>query len=641
MHNSFENQRVLPFKITDQVRLRSYLSDSTRPVLRVYMVEKTRENENQNVEEEEEKEDFFDDMLDDLEMNIPDDDQTPTPVDATNTLCSSSQSTQYGNLQDDGTDFFIGMSFKDKNELSNTLFISCVKKDFRIKVISLSSVFCFKCANSNCHWWLREVKKASSNRFVIHKHEKHHTCGSEHISGQNSHATAKVYASMGITKDLVRGTLEHGYEVLDAYRYMIESINLGSKTTLHLNKNGRFKYFFVSYGAWIQGFRYLRKGIAVYGTFLRNRYNGVLLTAVAQDAENHIFPVSFCVADKECDASYEFFLNNCDTAPKIPKSCVLYRIGILSIPKMGSLFITSAYFGCCIRHLGENIQNNYHNERVVTLFYRAAKAYSREEFLEHFNQIEDVNHKVAKFLTRVDFERWSRAFCPANRYNIMTSNIAELVNSLFDNEREFPIKAMFEKISEKYSDFFNERRVQFKCLEKRTRFVLEIEKKISTNISLGNRLFSHKIADCKFRITGHGDVATVDIQTRSCTCRVFDLDKISCPHAMADLRAQYGHKNGREVYENSSQYYLVEKYEMTYSGHLTPVPPEESWVVLVELMERLIPPPYIDPSTIKPGRKLFKKRRGVGESFSSRRNKCSTCKCAGHKRTTCPNHNPP
>ena len=52
MHNSFENKRVLPFKITDQVRLCAYLNDSSRPVLRVYVVEKTRENENQNVEEE-------------------------------------------------------------------------------------------------------------------------------------------------------------------------------------------------------------------------------------------------------------------------------------------------------------------------------------------------------------------------------------------------------------------------------------------------------------------------------------------------------------------------------------------------------------------------------------------------------------
>lgn len=80
-------------------------------------------------------------------MNSLDDDQIPMPVDGTNTVCSSSQSTQSGNLQDERTNFFIGMSFKKKNKLSTTLFISCLKKDFRIKkVINSSSVFCFKCA---------------------------------------------------------------------------------------------------------------------------------------------------------------------------------------------------------------------------------------------------------------------------------------------------------------------------------------------------------------------------------------------------------------------------------------------------------------------------------------------------------------
>ena len=114
--------------------------------------------------------------------------------------------------------------------------------------------------------------------------------------------------TMGITKDLIRGTHEHGHAVLDAYHYMLEFKNLKSKMALYVDENGRFKYFFVSYGAWIQGFRHLRKGIAVDDTFFRSRYNGVLLAAVVQDAENHIFPVAFCVADKECDTFYGFFL---------------------------------------------------------------------------------------------------------------------------------------------------------------------------------------------------------------------------------------------------------------------------------------------------------------------------------------------
>ena len=54
----------------------------------------------------------------------------------------------------------------------------------------------------------------------------------------------------------------------------------------------------------------MRKVIVVDDSFLMSEYRGVLLSAVAQDAENHILPVAYCVVDKECDASYEYFFQN-------------------------------------------------------------------------------------------------------------------------------------------------------------------------------------------------------------------------------------------------------------------------------------------------------------------------------------------
>ncbi|KAG5595429.1 hypothetical protein H5410_036661 [Solanum commersonii] len=63
-------------------------------------------------------------------------------------------------------------------------------------------------------------------------------------------------------------------------------------------------------------------------------------------------------------------------------------------------------------------------------------------------------------------------------YNIMTSNIAESVNSMFDVEREFPIISP------------------------------SIEKYISKYVNAGNKLLAHQIANCKFNVTIHGDVAT-------------------------------------------------------------------------------------------------------------------------------------
>ncbi|PHT51767.1 Glucose-1-phosphate adenylyltransferase small subunit, chloroplastic [Capsicum baccatum] len=57
----------------------------------------------------------------------------------------------------------------------------------------------------------------------------------------------------------------------------------------------------------IRGFAHMRKVIAVDDTHLYGKYEGVLLIAVAQDTENHIYPIVFYVVDKENDTSWTFF----------------------------------------------------------------------------------------------------------------------------------------------------------------------------------------------------------------------------------------------------------------------------------------------------------------------------------------------
>ncbi|KAH0664043.1 hypothetical protein KY284_028974 [Solanum tuberosum] len=458
MHKSFENQRVLPFKISNQLRLDAYLSDATRPILRVYVVEKSIETENVGQDQQ----NLLNDELNGMKMNIPDDeighdveeDQTPTPIVD---IRGSSQLKQLNNLQDDETGFYIGMTFKNKDKLITSLHIACLKKDFRLaKVTNSRNVYCFKCTHPECKWWLRAVKFKSSDKFCIKIYKKYHTCGSEHITSHNPHATAKVlgkyfknsfpngkgpstkdmtnqlrielgckvsywkiYKGREIAKSLVRGTHDYGHGVLDTYRYMLESANPGSKTALQVDENEKFKYFFVAYAAWIQGFQQLRKVIAVDGTFLKSKYEGVLLSAVAQDAENHIFPVAFCVVDKECDASYQYFFEQMRSYVDDTDELCIISNRHSSIRKMVSIVYPSAHYGCYMRQLGENIRNNFHNAKVVSHFFNAAKAYNKVEFYDHFNQIRDMIPKAAEHLESVGFHRWSRAFCPGNRYNII------------------------------------------------------------------------------------------------------------------------------------------------------------------------------------------------------------------------------
>ncbi|KAL3339973.1 hypothetical protein AABB24_028540 [Solanum stoloniferum] len=565
------------------------------------------------------------------------------------------------------------MSFKNKQELDIALKIACVKKDFRLKkVINSCSVYCVKCEHLECKWWLRAVKVENSDRFYIKKYEKMHTCGSEHLTSHNPHATAKVIGAyfkdrypegkgpstkdlknsirielgckvsywkvwMGseIAKSLVRGTHEHGYGVIDAYSHMLRTSNPGSKTALKIDENDRFKYFFVAYGAWILGFIQMRKVIAVDGTFLRSKYGGMLLSAVAQDAENHIFPVAFCVVDSECDASYRYFFEQLRSfVLDTPELCIISDRH-QSIRKMVSIVFPLAHYGCCMRHLGENIRNNFHNASVVYHFYKAAKAYNIDVFSDHFNRIRDLVPQAATHLERVGFHRWSRAFFPENRYNIMTTNIAESVNSMFLDEREYPITALFDAINRRFAEKFHERRMKF--INAPTIFIPSIEKDIAKNINLGNKLLVHQTANYKYIVTGQDEVATVDLLDKSCTCKVFDIDKIPCPHAMAALRCQYGDDYGRRIYEYSSSYYNVEVYLIAYVEEIKPVPSEETWEVPIEILERKISSPFVEPGKV--GRRSSKRHKGIGESFSTKKNKCSLCKRIGHKRTTCSERN--
>ena len=159
----------------------------------------------------------------------------------------------------------------------------------------------------------------------------------------------------------VRGTHEHEYIVFNTYRYMLEVANSRSKTTFSLDENGRFQYFFGSYATWIIDFLEMRKVIVVDGTFLRRKYGGVLISVVAQDAENHIFPVAFYVMDKENDASYEYFFHNMRSFVDSTNELCIISDRHPSIQMMVIRIYPASHYGCCMRHLKKNIRSNIHN----------------------------------------------------------------------------------------------------------------------------------------------------------------------------------------------------------------------------------------------------------------------------------------
>ncbi|XP_059315773.1 uncharacterized protein LOC132066485 [Lycium ferocissimum] len=400
---------------------------------------------------------------------------------------------------------------------------------------------------------------------------------------------------------MVKGTPEHRYACLPAYSYMVENLNPGYRICICLDDADRFKYYFVAYGACIRGYKHMRKVIVVDITHLYGKYEDVLLSAVALDTENHIYLIAFCVVEKECDESWTYFFEK-------------LRYIIVDEPDL-----------CIIFDGHRSIAN--------------AKAYGYQEFNEQFQQLRDKCPEAANCLEfDIGFDKWSRAYFPANRYDVLTTNIVESLNSMLRDEREYPITALFTSISRRFAQIFRQRRAYISCSINLSG--PSAEKTLRKKMNEGDSLFIHNInGDAnEFTIVSSGLTAKVNLLNKTCTCREYDLVKLPCAHAMASLRLKYRPDYGSSIYEYSSPMYKVQSYILAFGETTNVVPPELEWKVLEEYANMYIPPPAYDP---KLGRKRVKRIPGIAESFKSngsrkgKRNKCLICNGDGHKKTTC------
>ncbi|PHT38325.1 hypothetical protein CQW23_21898 [Capsicum baccatum] len=152
------------------------------------------------------------------------------------------------------------------------------------------------------------------------------------------------------------------------------------------------------------------------------------------------------------------------------------------------------------------------------------------------------------------FVKWSRAHFSGNRYNVITTNITELLNLVLMDEREYPVSYIFNSIAKKFGEKFRER-----VLDQYTMF-------------------------------GNGVTAKVNLLERSYSCQKFDLVKIPYEYAMEALRPKYGDGIGYEnsIYEYVLPIYKAASYLFAYSEASNVVPLEAEWNVPQELLDTKI-----------------------------------------------------
>ncbi|KAL0802395.1 hypothetical protein Bca101_057571 [Brassica carinata] len=217
-----------------------------------------------------------------------------------------------------------------------------------------------------------------------------------------------------------------------------------------------------------------------------------------------------------------------------------------------------------------------------------------------FEEIEAINPELHGYLQRADVRQWARVHFQSERYNLMTTNIAESMNRALSNARGLNIVRILE----------------------------------SGRVTAARLLSVQMIDDHHTEVTYESSsesLHVVNLVERKCTCRRFEREKLPCIHAIT--AAEY-----RNVCRISlcSPYYNNAYLVGAYAESVMPVDSAQPVSGIVANQPCL--PLSIRPQPGRPKKNRMKYALEVALANKRLRKEhtFSRCRQSGHNAKTCP-----
>ncbi|XP_031477199.1 uncharacterized protein LOC116248507 [Nymphaea colorata] len=567
----------------------------------------------------------------------------------------------------------VGQLFKDVHDFRESLRKYAIAKNFGYKFVQNDrGRVTAKCKGEGCPWRIHASRVSTTKIIKVRVFKDVHTC--DRIFGTQSHpphvtrfwiadAVKKKlqdipdYKVSDIVKDIYN---EYGlkinysqawrgketareqllgkdvdfYKQLPRYCEKLIETNPGSIAALATTNEERFHRLFVSFRACIHGFEHgCRPLLFLDGTSLKSKYGGTLLIAASLDGNDEIFPVAFAVVEQEEYVSWHWFLVQLKSALSSSRPLTFISDRHKGLQEAVPLVFEDSTHAFCLRYLTRDLKKEMKTypkevkDVVVELFFAAARACRKDEFVACIESIRSVSPEAATWIMDVEPERWANLFFKGSRYNQMASNVIEFIDGWITKACDFPVLKLVEAIRSEIVELFRARleasdkwntRLTAKAEEKMRR---EIDRAPLLSVSVSSALVFEVIDD-------HTNI--VDLEKSDCTCLNWKVMGLPCRHLIASLNCI-----GRDAYDYCERYFLSDYYKLTYTESINPVLDVDS-ISSVSNAETVVDSyPNVELPKIHRQRGRPKKRRVELHDTEKRTFLCGKCKEPGHNKKTC------
>nr|KAJ0186902.1 hypothetical protein LSAT_V11C900463080 [Lactuca sativa] len=439
----------------------------------------------------------------------------------------------------------------------------------------------------------------------------------------------------------IEGTLKEHYAKTWSYGEEIRRTNPGStvKMDVDVMPDGTtyFSKFYVCFkglkDGWIEG---CRRVIGLDGCFLKGICRGQLLSAIGRDANNHIYPIAWAVVSVESKETWKWFI---DLLIQDLGMGVGHGLTLISDQHKGLLEavkerVPAAEHRQCARHICANFLKRFKGQVFRKLFWYAAAATTPAKFEQHMNEIKKLEPLAYDHLMERDPKTWSKAFFQTDRAcDAYENGISESFNSVIEVARKRPLITMLEEIRIYVMERLYRQKIKGQSWDLTICPTIRLKLSKLKDLQRFWKVIPSGYQQYEVRL-GY-DAYVVDIGSRTCACRTWQLTGYPCVHGYACIASL-----NRDVEEYVSPWFTTSMYLNCYRYTINPLNGSDMWPHV----------DYINPLPPKrrrlPGRPSTKRKRdqierenqGKKHSITKRGSvmKCSICRESGHNKTTCP-----
>ncbi|XP_057423638.1 uncharacterized protein LOC130717437 [Lotus japonicus] len=450
----------------------------------------------------------------------------------------------------------------------------------------------------------------------------------------------QAYRAKVTELEMIQGAVLEQYRHLRSFGEELLRSNPGSTVKIKSvvgAGNPVFERIYICFAACKRAFATCcRPLIGLDGCFLKGLYGGQLLAAVGKDGNNQMIPIAFAVVEAETKDSWAWFVHLLvdDLSSVSPNAWAFIsdqQKGL--VPTLQELD-PNVEHRLCVKHLYGNWRKKYPGQEMKGALWAATRASTGPEFERAMDHMKTLNEEAWKDMMEVPAKMWSRsAFSTNTVCDLQVNNMCEAFNRAILEWRDKPIITLIEGL--KY--YITNRIVKQRELMLKYRGAIcpMIQQKLEVNKQKADNWIPMWNGDGGYTLfevsRSQTDKHSVNLATKTCSCRRWDLSGIPCCHA---ITCMWHNHVAPEEYVHPC--YSKQNFLATYDHIILPSNGPKLWPI------SRYPP--LDPPFMRraPGRPKKQRRKTNDEPRDPNRLRryqttiqCRRCGEPGHNKRTC------